>query len=77
MADDRADKIRSRFDAALKRRDAGRAEVEAANEDLGKLFAQAIVSKAVPLTELAEKAGVSRPTAYAMARRPESFDDKN
>jgi hypothetical protein len=68
-------KIRGRFSAAVRRRDAGRAEVEAANDEIGKLFARAIVAELGIVKELSEEAGVSRTTAYAMAKHPSAPSD--
>jgi hypothetical protein len=68
--DTREQRIRTRFTREVDRRDAGRADVEAANAELGKLFAEAIDSELGILKDLAEEAGVSRPTAYAMAKHP-------
>lgn len=70
------DKLRADFTAAVQRRNAGRAEVEAANEEIGKLFAKAIVGETGLVSTLSAEAKVSRTTAYAMAARPESATEE-
>jgi hypothetical protein len=67
----RADRLRHRLAEEVRHRDEGRAQVEAANAELGRIFAEAIESELGILKELAEEAGVSRTTAYAMAEQRE------
>lgn len=74
----RCQPARKKFAFALKRRKSGEAEVDAANAELGAIYGEVIdasrrelraANPKLNLQAVAGKAGISRPTAYALAER--------
>jgi predicted XRE-type DNA-binding protein len=67
---DRAGQMRVAMliEATAERKRAADAEALAAKKELGELFARVIADDALSLKEMAAVAGVSRTTAYSLAR---------